>query len=362
MTRASRKTAPITTPQLAVCVFEIQRAEGEIQLLPAGTFRAADGRPLDADAWRLDGEIAARVIRRAESRANDLVIDYEHQTLHTEWNGQPAPAAGWFRQLAFREGEGLYTTDVSWTDRAQGMIAAGEYRYISPVFLYLPESGEVTEILSAALTNNPGLDGMQELVSRAAARFSIEPSPEEDDTVNPELLKLLGLSEDASEEEIKAAVTRLNAQAEALAALRQKLEVDENVDLVEHVAALRSQGSGQPDPSKYVPVGVVDELRGELASLRSQINDREVGELVDVAMSDGRLLPAQEEWARELGKSDIAALRKYLDGAQPIAALRGQQTGGKSPEGEGGDGELTDNQLAICKRMGLTPDEYKAAL
>jgi hypothetical protein len=32
-------------------------------------------------------------------------------------------------------------------------------------------------------------------------------------------------------------------------------------------------------------------------------------------LADGRLLPAQEQWARDLGESDLAALRTYLDAA-----------------------------------------------
>jgi hypothetical protein len=41
-------------------------------------------------------------------------------------------------------------------------------------------------------------------------------------------------------------------------------------------------------------------------------NFREAGELVDSALSDGRLLPSQETWARDLGKSNIDALRSFL--------------------------------------------------
>ena len=42
---------------------------GVIQLLPAGTFRAGDGRPAECpDGWFIDGTIAAALIAAADAR------------------------------------------------------------------------------------------------------------------------------------------------------------------------------------------------------------------------------------------------------------------------------------------------------
>jgi len=58
-------------------------------------------------------ELAAQhLIDRVAAAAVDYVIDYHHQTLLAEKNGQPAPAAGWFDALEWREGDGLYAIDV----------------------------------------------------------------------------------------------------------------------------------------------------------------------------------------------------------------------------------------------------------
>jgi len=65
-----------------------------------------------------------------------------------------------------------------------------------------------------------------------------------------------------------------------------------------------------------------------------------------------------EAWARTLNK---AALTGYLDKAQPVAALKGTQTGGKSDAADD-KAALTDDQLAICTAMGLDPVAYQAAL
>ena len=99
-----------------------------------------------------------------------------------------------------------------------------------------------------------------------------------------------------------------------------------------------------------------------MAALSTKITNNEVDDLVDTALADGKLLPALEAWARELGGKDIEALKAYIDNATPIAALKGRQTGGKEPDGDGGSGELDAAALAVCTQMGIDPDEYKKNL
>jgi phage I-like protein len=162
---------------IAACAFEIRTKDTAIQLFPTGAFKARDGRPKDvlAGHWYIDGQVAARLIAKAAALATDLVIDYEHQTLNSAENGQPAPAAAWFKgkALEWREGLGLFATQVDWTGTAAAMIAAKEYRYLSPVFSYDKQSGEVLELHHVGLTNSPALDGMNSLPALAAARFNL---------------------------------------------------------------------------------------------------------------------------------------------------------------------------------------------
>ena len=159
---------------LAILTQALPVAGREFRILPAGVFRAKDGRPAHLPGWRIDAEIAQRVIA-ASASADELVIDYEHQTINAEKNGRPAPAAGWFKRMVWREGAGLFAVDVRWTDKARAMIAAGEYRYISPVFPYDAVSGEVLKIVGLGLTNNPALPGLANLVALAALRLDNAP-------------------------------------------------------------------------------------------------------------------------------------------------------------------------------------------
>ena len=80
------------------------------------------------------------------------------------------------------------------------------------------------------------------------------------------------------------------------------------------------------------------------------------------ALADGRLLPALEGWARDLGKKDMAALTAYLGAAKPIAALTGTQTGGIPPATTAtGDQQLRAEELAVCSAMGISPEAYRKA-
>lgn len=149
---------------LAQCSYSVAALSAQpdgrvlLQVTPAQDFTPADGRALEVPAWRMNSTIAARVIA-AFSTQQPAVIDYEHQTLHTAKNGQPAPAAGWIHALRWIEGKGLHAL-AELTERAKEQIKKGEYRYFSPVIQYSNKTGEVTRLLMGALTNNPAIHGM----------------------------------------------------------------------------------------------------------------------------------------------------------------------------------------------------------
>ncbi|WP_417581516.1 phage protease [Nitrincola sp.] len=139
------------------------------RLLPDGHFKAVDGRPFDtlSGYWYLDEAAAKQIIAKVHQTQTELVIDYEHQTLLSQQNGHPAPAAGWFKDIEWREGSGLWVKP-HWTKRALEFLASGEYRYLSAVFPYDKNSGSPSALHSAALVNRPGLDGVTEITALSA--------------------------------------------------------------------------------------------------------------------------------------------------------------------------------------------------
>lgn len=178
------------------------------------------------------------------------------------------------------------------------------------------------------------------------------------------LLASLGLPETTTEEAATAALTALGPlkplQDRAVAACTAlNLPADASAETLTAACSSLST-AGTPDPAKFVPATVVEEMKGQLAALTSQHQAREIDDLVKPALADGRLLPAQEPWARDLGKTSVAALTGYLSTAQPIAALTATQTQGQAPALATGDAKLSAGELAVCTAMGLSPEQYKA--
>ena len=320
----------------------LQAASGRIQLFPAGTFAARDGRPgnlrgVNATSWRLTAQDAEAVIAHWQRTATPLVVDYEHQTQLAAQNGQPAPAAGWITSLEWEEGRGLFA-GVDWTDKARAHIRAGEYRYISPVFAFDRQSGAVLRLICAALTNHPALDGMD----AASATFT----PYEEPPMK-QILAALGLPETADEAAALAALT----------ALRQERD------------SARAQAEAAPDPQKFVAMATFSavqqeaaQLRDELTKLKNKVQAAALKDDIEAALKDGRLTAATKGWAEEMAKTAPDALKAYLAAQPPVQALTGTQTGGRTPAGDKpGTAALTDEEQYVCDQLGMTAEEYRKA-
>lgn len=331
--------------------------QGWCQLLPAGHFSAVDGRPSDVPGgkWFINAEIAQRLINTAQNSANDLVIDYEHQTLNKDQNGQPAPAAGWFKaDMEWREGSGLWIKP-QWTSRAQEHIEADEYRFLSAVFPYNKRTGEPLYIHSAALTNRAGIDGMQQLEALCAHVLSDKPqeTPAMNGTLRKLLAKLgikLGENDQLSDDQATAALS-------ALTDLETK--AGKTTELETQIAALSSQ---DVDLTKWVPVETYNGLAGQMAALSAESDKNTAKNLIDTAQAEGRILASEVNYYTSLGKqSGVAALTAALENRAPIAALTAQQTDGKDKLDETdktGVAALSSQELAVCASMNISPEEY----
>jgi phage I-like protein len=343
---------------------------GEMQLLPAGTFSARDGRPTDSPPWNIDAALAQALVAQANARANPYVIDYEHQTLLARENGQPAPASGWFSKVEWREGVGLFATDVQWTDRAKEMIEAGEYRYISPVIGYDKKTGAVTALYMAAITNNPAIDGMDEvLLATASAHFAATQPPtplttQENpmDDLLQQLIWMLNLPVGSTAADVQAQLQKLTDLIKQDGTAAAAASFDLAGLIAGQRATIASLSAAAPDPSKYVAIGVMLDLQGKCASLSAEVNANRVDALVKAGLAGGKLFPSQEAWAREYGAKDVAALSSFIETAPPIALLAGTQTGGKTPVGGDGSAALTADQTAMCAAMGVSQEEFQKTL
>lgn len=349
--------------------------DGYIQALPDGHFASVDGRPDDVAGgnWLMDSTAFAALQANTPHKAGDLVIDYEHQTLNKEKNGQPAPAAGWFNidDVQYRQGQGLFIKP-RFTDNAIAYLTAKEYKYFSLVFGYDTSTGRPQFIHSAALTNRPGVDGMLPLASLAAlAALNTSLNPHEliqsTDTeelhVNPLLRKILAaLGVDVPED-----ATALTAEQEvaALSALNTLTTAANSVDgLKQEVTALTAK-VGTVDLSEYVPASTAKALRAQLVALTAENGVLTVEQTVKAAIDEGKAFECERDYLTKLGQQSMAALTANLGERVAIAALTAKQTTTVPDPIKDKDTKLaalTADQIKMADSWGMSHADFAQAI
>ena len=350
-------------------------ADGYIQALPAGYFAAVDGRPSDVKAgkWLMDAIAFAALKANTPHQAGDLVIDYEHQTLNKDKNGQPAPAAGWFSlaDVQYRDGQGLFIKP-RFTDNASAYLTAGEYKYFSLVFGYDTDTGRPQYIHSGALTNRPGVDGMlplaqlsAELAPHYANQHSINNpghalTSSEEFHVNPLLqamLQKLGIEFDATAAELSEEL-----QTAALSALDELTTTAGSVDGLNQKLVALSATNG-PDLSQFVPAATYNAMREQLGSLMEENGKLTIEQTVKTAFDDGRILTSEQDYLIALGKQQgMAALSAHLDGRQVINALTAKQTTTvDKPADKTSLAALSADEKQMADAWGMSHDDFAKA-
>lgn len=342
------------------------QAVADVQLLPAGEFVGRDGRPGNGVTWKLSDAqgqaLAARLT--AKHAAVQFNLDYEHQAMLADKNGQPAPASGWASAFEWRAGVGLFAINVQWTANARRMIEAGEYKYLSPVIVFDKNTGEVSDVINASLVNIPNLDINPVAQSRVAAlnaHFELPTFPTtnpEPTDMNPFLKALLAA--------LNLPATEATTEAQALGAVAAlKAGADTAATLTTEVATLKAAtATAKPDPAKYVTIEALNEVSAQVAALRAVQAGNEVDALIDAARAEGRVYTPQQEAAwRDVGKASVAQLKALIAANTPIMALAGlSQTAGREQQSLSGPDSLNAEQKAMCKSLGLKAEDYLATL
>jgi len=142
---------------------KLDKAPSEFQVFPYGQFELEGP---EITKVLVDQESMNTIISEFNRRGNDLVIDYEHQSIKDD----QAPAAGWITSLMNRGKDGLWAA-VNWTQRAKNYLKNREYRYFSPVFNIRRADHKVIKILNVALTNNPRINRINPIIAKADYLF-----------------------------------------------------------------------------------------------------------------------------------------------------------------------------------------------
>lgn len=170
-----------------------------VHALPLGEYQHPIHGTLSFTAERIK-RFAASVKNRVLGIDPDIDYDHKADPVHGK------KAAGWVKDAEARS-NGLWLL-VEWTKAARESIKNKEYRYFSAEYVDEMEDNQgnkFTDVVrGGGLTNRPF---MKNLVPINLSELGMEETPKENEMNREELIKLLGLSEDATDEQIKEAIS-----------------------------------------------------------------------------------------------------------------------------------------------------------
>lgn len=287
-----------------------------LPMIPAGTFTGRDGR-----TWVNDNPQA---IIATSFRYPMLPFDAEHSTELLGPKGEEAPAYAWIDAMRVNA-DGSIDGHIEWTPDGEALVRGKKYRYYSPAFRHFP-TGQVSHLSSAGLTNKPNLY-LPALNSENTMPLPVQ------------IATALGLAETASVDDALSAIQTIKNS--------------------EQTALNRAQN---PDLSKFIPQETYQLAlnRAQTAEDRLKtLDEKTATALVDDAVTAGKVAPANRDMYLALCRSEEGRQQfaEFVKTAQPLV----NQDPSKGKENKGQQTSLTETELAICRSMGLTQEEFLAA-
>jgi len=298
--------------------FESGAVPDWVQLTPPGP--AIVGR--DGRGWKLSDPAA---VAAAFDPAKEPQIDLEHSSQVAAPLGMPAPAVGWIKQIDVRD-NALWGR-VEWNAEGEATVTSRAYRYLSPVFRYDVETGEILQIVSAGLTNSPNLE------MAALNRATTETEP-----MDKAVLDALGLAATATAADAVSAINALKADT-----------------------ATALNRAEAPDPARFVPRADHDLALNRITAFETEAKARreaEIAAAVDAAVTAGKIAPASKDYHLAACRME-GGLDRFtaMVGAAPViapASTLDRRTPDATP------GKLTGEELAMCRMMGTDPEKFAA--
>lgn len=208
---------------------------------------------------------------------------------------------------------------------------------------------------SAALTNDPAIDGMVPLANKLIANTSLNNEEENSMDGCKEIALALGLNENATMEEILQAIKALvdDEKAEgddpALSANKDILSLLE-LPATAKAEDVKGKIIQLKNPSGYVSVEEFNKLQAKIAS-------RDTDEVVLKALKEGKITPAQKEWAKAYALKDIEGFTNFVKNAPQVVPM--DKISFKNNE-LGNESKVPDEaQLMVNKMLGVSAEDYK---
>lgn len=293
-----------------------------VQLTPPGP--ALPG--IDGRSWSMPApETVIAACRAARAGSIEIPVDFEHASHVKGERGERADAIGWVRDLEVRAG--ALWGRVEWLATGREAVTSRAYRFLSPGFHFRPGTREVSRLVSVGLTNVPNF-----------SLPALNRSQQETTTVDPDVLKALGLAPDAGPAAALAAITALKS--------------------AEQTALNRA---ASPDPDKFVPRADYELATNRVTALEAEAKTRaeaEINAAVDAAVEAGKVAPSSKEFhlAACRAEGGLERFRAMIEAA-PVIAGAGAPKADPKPQ----KGALGPDELAVCRQMGMTPEDFAAA-
>ncbi|MEZ5782079.1 MAG: phage protease [Rhizobiaceae bacterium] len=286
-----------------------ERGPEWIMLAPRGRFTARDGRSFDVNPEQL--------VERFNAEKVDVPVDLDHATVKKAMFGDAAPAIGWIKELAAKA-DGLHGR-VEWLAAGLAALVARSHRYVSPS-LKADDRGVVSWLHSAALVAAPAL-------SMPAVASADPATPTKEAPMLKKIAAALGLAEDAGE----------TACLNAISTLGQR------VDKAVHDQTLAT----------------LTATTAELDGLKKSLRDDKVKAMLDGAVTEKKIVPAQRAHFETLCATDagVESVTALLAATAPGLGASGLDR--KTPPDQ--VVTLSAEDREIMKELGVTEEQYRKA-
>ena len=317
--------------------------KGSILILPKGKFSHALGTQL------IDDDAIKSVIADIKNRGTDIPVDYGHES----FSSPRAEAAGWLKHGSlYKSEEGLWGK-IDWTRDALKKIRDKKFRFLSPVMVFNParsvgDTLKIEKLVSLGLTNHPNIPSMKPLFNQlrmeekmdellAKLKSALEMPPETQDATALESALEQIESAPPATDDLSLVNSALGLEADSPA--------DDAVSLIKELRASAEANENRPTGEEW------QALKDELA----RMEEKELAGTVFNAITGGKLLPAQKEWALGYAKSDPEGFSAFLANSKPVVEMGriiARQTAA-------GDAPIDPVQEKVNRMLGISREVFK---
>jgi phage I-like protein len=310
-------------PRFVIDLSTIVFSEGEtltrIPLAVLGTFVKGKVK------FSVTKQIMAEIIRNFAKRGTgEVVIDYEHAAEQPEVAaGGPVPASGWLK--AIDDGpdkNGILWGQAEFTEKARQLIAAKEYKYISPAINFGARDKQTGEqqgatITSVALVNRPFFENLPAVQLSDGWALANEREQQQIEEV-PGMAQTKIMAADAGQYKVTCGECGKETMVPAgfMPGAQKKVALSD----------VTRDKEGRLNFSE-IETGENVVIAGEV------FHAMQVQGELDEAVKSGKILPAQRRHFEKLALSDLPAFREIVKSMKPQLSLSehglagGEETG-----------------------------------